>query len=272
MTEIATHFLLSTPAGEFKQIMKDLKHIIDDDVLNDAAASAVLTHLTSHMLTVPYDNTSIVLSLQNVVDIADLQFFNSKTKEVVSINPMKMTVVGQRPASDEEIEKFLGDDEIEIENLIEAIRSHIESFYVSTTSGFEVVIDEECVYNVILSGYQYDKQNFHSAKWNAVYRLESNDVGYEITAKYSISSHFFESGNVQMNVNKEKTFIVDLKRTSEDWEERCIKRILDVELAFHNDFIEFYNHIETDVFNQARRRMPIFGSTINWDNIQAYRQ
>ncbi|KAG5541558.1 hypothetical protein RHGRI_021408 [Rhododendron griersonianum] len=102
--EIAKWFLLNAPAGEIQYVAKDIRSVLDDDnVYNAAASEAFPSHNKSHLLSLKLPGKSEDVLITSFGEINENEYIEPRTAQVARVDHVKQVCTEVRPATDEEL-------------------------------------------------------------------------------------------------------------------------------------------------------------------------
>ncbi|XP_035816310.1 F-actin-capping protein subunit alpha-like isoform X1 [Zea mays] len=102
--EIATWFLSNAPAGEIHYIAKDVRALLGNDAVYEAAAAEAFPEYNKARLVsieLPDRSGDIIISTYGEIDKNN--YLDPRTAQVATIDHMKQTCTKLRPAEDEEL-------------------------------------------------------------------------------------------------------------------------------------------------------------------------
>mmetsp|Transcript_29778 Transcript_29778/g.21540 ORF Transcript_29778/g.21540 Transcript_29778/m.21540 type:complete len:89 (-) Transcript_29778:83-349(-) len=82
-----------------------------------------------------------------------------------------------------------------------------------------------------------------------------------MTGKLALNNHYFESGNIQFNLQKEFSSV---KLSAADGL-TIMKKIDELETAYQKDLEEMHEVTKEDLFKKMRRFVPVTGTKFDWD-------
>ncbi|GFZ07081.1 subunits of heterodimeric actin filament capping protein Capz superfamily [Actinidia rufa] len=102
--EIAKWFLLNSPAGEIQYVAKDIRSVLNDDnVYNAAASEAFPLYNKSHLMCLKMPGKSEDVLVTSFGEIDENEYLDPRTAQVVTVDHVKQVCTDVRPASDEEL-------------------------------------------------------------------------------------------------------------------------------------------------------------------------
>ena len=130
-------------------------------------------------------------------------------------------------------------------------------------------------YNIFLDGHDFKPKSMIMSKWRSSWKLKISKIDNSVLLKGEIEGHIhaYELGNVQLAIKKVYPYAkIDNTTVSDDFEkvaENVVKSIS----AFENEYQKFVDEtmddLDTGMFKDLRRRVPISGP-LNWNNFVAH--
>ncbi|KAL6657378.1 hypothetical protein ACP70R_005158 [Stipagrostis hirtigluma subsp. patula] len=275
--EIAVWFLSNAPAGEIHYVAKDVRALLGDDAVYEAAAAEAFpeynkAHLVA--LELPDRSSDIIISTYGELDKNN--YLDPRTAQVATIDHIKQTCTKLRPAADEElpsayIEEFRSALDVELSKYVgEAYPKGVCAVYC--TSGKDVEgPGADFSLAVVISAAKRSPQNFCNGSWRSIWNVEFN---YElqfvvIKGNIQVGAHYFEEGNVQLDTNidrKDSTIL----QSPEDTAVAIANIIRHHESEYLSSLEESYLNLSDATFKDLRRKLPVTRTLFPWHNTLAF--
>lgn len=115
---------------------------------------------------------------------------------------------------------------------------------------------------VILCSTKYNPKNFWNGRWKSTFNINLDRKTFE--GFINIHVHYYEDGNVQMELNKNH------KDNFENFSE-LTKHALKLENEIQNGINQVYDELGECTFKSLRRQLPMTKTKIDWNKIFAYK-
>lgn len=122
---------------------------------------------------------------------------------------------------------------------------------------FNVTCDGDNV-NIEISSHSAKLESFWSGIWLSSWTVSGATLSGNIKAK----NHYFEIGNLQLNLNKDYDAITVKNISSAD---SIIAAISATEDKYLQELEEMYERVSTDIMKKIRRAVPVIGQKFDWD-------
>jgi len=248
---ISRLFICKSSAGEAKDLADDLQKILGKDLLTDDLVKQYILDRSEKF----YDfaeGEEIILCEHSKTEEGGYK--NPSTGEVVEFEVDKAGVkAGKRTEGTAEEDSFR-------EKLSKALKKHMKEHYLTELHATRVcaVYGKGDDYTCVISAKNTNLDSFWTGNWQVIYKLSKG--GKFIDAQLKINVHYFEAGNVQLNVDKKQEIECDC---NEDGVKDMIKKICDFENEFQNSISEYYAANKAS-FKKVRRGLTIQGTKFDW--------
>lgn len=251
---IATHFLLSSPAGEVLDVLEDVKATVPAHLLTDSVLASIFRkHNTEQFQVVKCGDSQVVLCKDGEVD--ESHYIDTHGGRVVGVDHVTQTCVAgdARPLA--------GEMDAALEDTRAAIEAHVDG-YLSTQygegAGVCSVFAKGGKLVVVVAGQKINQRNFWSGKWNGHWTVNPGDK--QITGSLKIAVHYYEDGNVQMTSEK----VFEKQAVPGDLAEGVVAVIKEQETAVQASLEEMYINMAQETFKDMRRILPISKQKMDW--------
>lgn len=260
--KIATHFLLSSPAGEIKELVNDVKNIIPSSVLNEDSIKSIFRTHNIDQQTLGETTNGDVMLVSKHGEIDDNHYVDPRAGKIYGYNHVTQSweVSDERSA--------------DINDSVEEQRASVQSAmddYISTQYKASADAKAACaVYStsegnlvVCLTGVATNLRNWWSGSWKGEYMITLSGSSCSITGQVDLLAHYFEDGNVQMNTQKK--YNADDVSFSGD---AIVAQIQEWENALQASLETMYTGMSNQTFKDMRRILPVTYTKFDWSGQQ----
>ena len=272
---IATHFLLSSPPGEIREILTDVKVCLGSSastILSDSVLKGIFRRYNQAQNQVIEHSDgagNVVVSEDSEVDAA--HYVDSNTKKSIEIDH-----VGQVEAKGGSVEDApasmispSGALESALSQIGKAVKEYVDVQYVggaTQLTGCSVLPakggkDGEVIIHI--SAQKTNLRNYRSGKWRSEWRVKTSEK--KIGGLVRVVAHYFEDGNVQMDTKKD---IPDESYSGDDLGSVVKAFISKHEQMIQNTLEEMYINMAQETFKDMRRVLPLTKTKMDWSGAQ----
>jgi len=247
---VSRHFICKASAGEGRALAEDLQSIMGKDLLTDELVSEYLLDRAEKFYEFA-GGKNVIACEQSKVDGGSYK--NPNTGEVCILNVSKHTLsVGDKKEGANEENSELR------QSLQSALDSHMEAHYLKEMHAKRAcaVYEKGDELTCIISAKNSNLSSFWTGNWQCSYTLTKG--GNSLEAKLKINVHYFEGGNVQLNVDKTESLECDCGNVDD-----VLSKIKMFENEFQNTISEFFSTNE-GMFKKVRRGLTIQGTKFDW--------
>jgi capping protein alpha len=260
---IATHYLLSSPPGEIKEVLADVKVVLNNNtILTDGVLKGVFRKYNTQnteVLEGP-DGKPFILSEYGELDA---KHYLTGTGEVVVVDhvTLKATKAGAdapKPSP--------GPFEGARAAIYNALKEYVDAQFnegTATCSAFET---KDGVVACIC-GVKTNLRNYWSGKWRSEWHFDPK--GKTGSGKVRINIHYFEDGNVQMEQNKDIDKTGLSATDDKSFGEAAKAFVAKTENAIQDTLEEMYQNMSQETFKDMRRILPLTKTKMDWTGAQA---
>ncbi|XAR52636.1 hypothetical protein NMG60_11020803 [Bertholletia excelsa] len=261
--EIAKWFLLNSPAGEIQYVAKDLRSVLNDENVYQAAASeAFPLYNKSHMLCLNLPGCSDDVLITSFSEIDENEYLEPRTAQVAKVDHVKQVCTEVRTANDEELPSPY------IEDYRCALDVEIMKYVVYCAKGKDVEepgSDFELV--VVISAARHSPHNFCNGSWRSIWNIEFKDELQlvELRGRLQVGAHYFEEGNVQLDA-KHECKDSTLFQSPDESAIALTNIIRHHETEYLNALQASYSNLPDTTFKDLRRKLPVTRTLFPWHN------
>jgi capping protein alpha len=263
--QIAKHYLLSSPPGQFQEVLSDVKKIVGESVLTEGNAYQYARLANTRNSKVVVSSTGKKSVVHSAAEVGQDQYFDPHEEIVFQLNHLTLEATpsdAATPACDEEVS-----------TLRRALQSKASSYtstsHVTESSGAGVFV-KDGNFVIVLSGEKTNLKNFWSGKWTSTWSLKVDGSSAELSGDAKLHVHYFEDGNLQMQSSKNCPASTFSFSSPEKLAEEVFSRIQAFENSLQTGLEDMYNNMNNETFKSLRRIMPISKTKMDW-NINAVR-
>lgn len=265
--QIAQHFLMSAPPGQFSEVRTDVTKLLPEDLLTDSLAGGMARASNlknSKIVTAP---SGKMVSIHKAGEVDNTHYVDPTNGTVFLLDHLTLetfedtTVVSNQDKSNATLQAALQG----------SIDEYITSCYLSEVSAGGVFV-QDAKFTIVVCGEKTNLKNFWSGMWNSVWNLEvdASASTYKVSGDIKIQVHYFEDGNLQLNSNKAISAEEGTYASESDLGEKVVDRIRSHESLIQNSLDEMYINMSEQTLRSMRRVMPITRTKMEW-NINSVR-
>ena len=261
--EIAKYFILSSPCGEVNDVIKDVQTLVGNaQILSPEAISAMLQEYnTTNFVTAQTPSGEVALvSPYNEVNAT--QYLDPKSGKVLTFDHTKTAFTGETD------EKQVLPPQIDAyrQALNSAIKTLVEKQYQEGKVAAAVFAGDDGRVNICISAKNSRLRSFWTGHWRARYALDVSTKGQvDLVASVKINVHYFEDGNVQLNVDFKKTVKIQVAEPAAT-ATNVAAAVEKLETDFQGSLEEMYLNMHGNTIKAMRRFLPITRQTMNWNS------
>jgi len=262
LIEIANNFLLSSPPGEFLEVVTDVRALLPkENLLNDSAPRVFREYNTEQMIQVESPNHNHKVLISKYGEISDNEYLDPKGNQVIQFDHIKQEVKGARAIGSDDIESNM-------ESLRAAFEKHafeyVQNHYPHGTT---TVYAKDGAIIVAISAARFNSNNFWNGRWRSIWTFN----GGELVGHLKICVHYYEEGNVQLNTDTTQKLSSPEQSNVDATASAAVKAIQKAEQTFQSSLDQSYATMGDTTFKALRRKLPINQSKIDWNKIRLHK-
>jgi capping protein alpha len=262
LIDIANNFLLSSPPGEFLEVVTDVRALLPrENLLNDSAPRVFKEYNTEQMIQVESPNHNHKVLISKYGELSDNEYLDPKGNQVIQFDHIKQEVKGTRAIGSDDIESGL-------ESLRAAFEKHafeyVQNHYPHGTT---TVYAKDGAIVVAISAARFNSNNFWNGRWRSVWTFSGGDL----TGHLKICVHYYEEGNVQLNTDTTQKLSSPEQSNVDATASAAVKAIQKAEQSFQQSLDQSYSTMGDTTFKALRRKLPINQSKIDWNKIRLHK-
>ncbi|OMJ20511.1 F-actin-capping protein subunit alpha-1 [Smittium culicis] len=274
----AGEFLKVSPPGEIDDVFNDIRGLVNDDLTLQQEIGPILSECNTsqfHSTTLPDSDSQVILTKYNQLN--DSEFIDFQTGMKFSFDHLRM-----KTSDAIDYNEHLGEDEFRDELYTQGEEYLSEHFVGGKLGVFPInkelfpiysespdTIEAQEGYVICIINNKYSPENFYNGRWQATWVFDS--ATNTLTGHLKINIHYYEDGNVQLNV--EKKVVEQIEDSSSDLQQLSVNvftAIKKLEKQIQLSINENYQTLSESTFKDLRRKLPLTRSKIDWLKIANY--
>jgi len=261
LVQIANNFLLSSPPGEFMEVVTDVRALLpNESMINESAPRTFREYNTEQMVQVDSPGHQHKVLITKYGEVSDGEYLDPKGNQVISYDHIRQEVTGKRGIS--------GDLDSSLEPLRAAFEKaafdYVQQHY---THGTTTVYGRDGKIIVCISSVKFNPSNYCNGRWRSVWTFQDG----ELVGRFKIVIHYYEDGNVQLNTDTTQKTTITEGGSPDKIADAAVKAIMKVEQQFQQALDQSYSTMGETTFKALRRALPITRSRIDWTKIKNFK-
>jgi len=262
LVQIANNFLLSSPPGEFMEVVTDVRALLpNESMINESAPRTFREYNTEQMLQVDSPGNSHKVLITKYGEVADGEYLDPKGNQVILFDHIKQEVTGKRGANGDELDSSVESLRAAFEK---AAFDYVQQHYPHGTA---TVYGKDGKIIVCISSARFNPSNYWNGRWRSVWTFGNG----ELVGHFKIVVHYYEEGNVQLSTDTTQKTSITESGAADKVAEAAVKAITKVEQSFQQSLDTSYTTMGDTTFKALRRALPITRSRIDWTKIRNYK-
>jgi capping protein alpha len=257
--QIAQHFLLSSPPGQFQEVLTDVQKLLPSNLLTDALAAGMARAYNNRWHPVASgSSSSIVLAQEAEVD--PTHYIDPASQQVVGVDHLGPSIEDGdvRPHTN------AGPHEGLRSALQEGVTQYVNNFYISERAAGGVY-ETSGELLVLVSGERFNLKNFWSGRWSSEWHIRPSGSSATVTGTITLHAHYFEDGNVQLQTSKPCPEVSIAFGSDEEFVNVVLAYIEEQETNTQHAMSEMYNTMSAETLKSMRRSTTLYGSKFDWN-------
>jgi len=256
--QIAQHFMLNSPPGQFKEVAVDVKKLLPADLMDEALETGIARAYNTKNNKVVKSPTGSSVVLCNFGELDATHYMDPITGSTFSVDHITLETVvsSMEPEWDAAMESRRG-----------ALQAALTK-YVSTafeTNSAAGVYAKDNKFNLVITGEKSNLRNFWSGKWSSTWTLESAGGCTTLKGEIKIHAHYFEDGNVQLQTTKPVAAVQWNWDFAEAYAQTVVDHISTKEQELHVALATMYMNMDAETFKSVRRILPVTKLKMDWN-------
>lgn len=266
--QIAQHFLLSSPPGQFNEILADVRKLLPDGLLSDPLAAGMARAYNNKTCRVVSSPSGEKTVLCPAAEVDPTHYLDANSGGVFTVDHLSLLTKADEGSSS--VEQF-PQLESQRKALQSALAKYVGSKYATEDAAATVLSTSNNSMTAIVSGERINLRNYWSGKWTSKWQLQfADDSAVTVTGEIKIHGHYFEDGNVQLTTTKSIPAAEIAFDSAASFAEKTAEFI---QISEHNVQVgleNMYANMNEETFRAMRRIMPVTRTKMDW-NINAVR-
>lgn len=263
--DIAAHFVLSSPPGEEKDVLRAVRTLINDDsVLEPVLTDIMANYNTEQLIPVklPDSDEKVLITQHGMVD--QTHFVDPGHSQLITFDHVNKTIIETRPLAPEELTA-----NEPLRALLDAavgqyVKRHFpEGAYAVYSNAFE---DGSFALVICIHSSRYNENSYWSSRWRSVWTFTM--ANFELTGTMSVNVHLYENGNVQLKTSHEASSTLG-EAEHPALVEAIMTQIEKHETEYQAAIDHSFDELQNNTFKGLRRVLPISKKKLDWGNILA---
>jgi len=262
--QIAQHFLLSSPPGQFHEVLSDVRKLLPDGLLGEPLAAGIARafHTKNSKIVVAPSGSKVVINAAGEID--PTHYVDTKTGSTFGIDHLSLVTVEASSPSNQD--RSLENERAALQSTLDA---YVANRYVSEDTAAGVFARDGKIL-AILIGEKPNLRNFWSGKWASNWSITISRGQANVTGDIKIHAHYFEDGNVQLQSTKQFPSRSFPFTSESDFAAQITAYISSCETDLQSGLEEMYANMNDETFRAMRRIMPVKRTKMEW-NVNAVR-
>jgi len=266
--KIATQFMLAAPPGEFNEVVSDVRGLVgDDQLLNRNALSTFRTYNTDQFVQVKIPGSDESTLLSKFGELDSKRYLDPHSQQIFEFDHVSQRVGDAVPndQADPDVESI----RVAIDKDMTA---YIRDFYTDGTvavygkkEGGDVAIQ------ICITGKKFNPRNYWNGRWRSQWEINASKGTQKLNGILKVNIHYYEDGNVQLNTKVERSADVSCSGSPADIAKAIAGAIQKAENSFQAALEESYTTMSENTFKGLRRKLPISGTKVNFNQIAQHK-
>ncbi|CAM9749489.1 unnamed protein product [Ascophyllum nodosum] len=261
---IAKHMLMSSPPGQFWDVLADVRKLLPEGLLDDARAAEVAkAYNAQEGVIVEVGDHCCVLAPEGAVGVAG--FKDSWGGGEFTVDHVAAQMIGEDGNGDGDV---TADPALEEQR--QALQDELEAYRASFFSGAEksaacVFAAGENTLVAYVSAHKHNLRNWWSGLWSGRYTIRVGEGSADVCGKTSVRGHYFEDGNIQLQTSKDLSPKDLTFSDPQSLAKAVTKFIRESESALHEGLEDMYEKMSHVTLRNMRRAKPITADSFTWN-------
>lgn len=266
---IATHMLMSSPPGQFSDVLTDVRKLLPGGLLDDArAADVAKAYNAQEGVVVQVGDHGVVLAAEGSLDGVNCR--DTLTGGAFAVNHTSAEVTAENVG-------VLGDEgEMAADPSMDQHRCAIEaglgryraSFFSGAEKSAACVFAKEGTLVAYVSAHKYNIRNWWTGSWSGRYEVAVGGGSVKVSGAITVRGHYFENGNIQLQTSKQVTPKTITFADSASLSDAVTGYIRESESALHEGLENMYERMGDVTLRSMRRTKPITADRFSWNIAQ----
>jgi len=265
---IVSDFLLHAPPGEFREVLNDVRLLLNDDaILKEHASSCFPQYAKDQLTPVRIEGSDHPCLITEFNDLGAGRFYDPRSKQSFKYDFLREEASEYEPWTPESIaEPWRASLE---ETLTAYVKEHNPNGVCSVFASHQ---NGNITLNACIEDHQFQPKNFWNGRWRSIWTVTFTPTSgtAELSGIIKVQVHYYEDGNVQLVSSKDIKKTLNISGQQETAKE-IIHLIKDAENEYQEAIRDNYQTMSDTTFKALRRPLPVTRSKIEWNKIMSYR-
>jgi len=260
---IATYFIMSSPTGEVKDVVKDVSTLVgDSSVLSDEALRGIMhEYNTQTMVSAPAPSDGHAVLVTPFGEVDQQSFVDPNTGKVLVFDHLAQEFTAETDQK-QLLEDGVNQYRVAIDN---AVKQYVSNSYKDGKCTVAVYGADDGNITVCISAKNVRLSSYWTGGWRSRFSLSGTSHGtQELSANIKVNVHYFEDGNVQLNTDHSKTVKVSVADPAST-AKAVASAIEKIECDFQNNLEDMYVSMHQNTFKAMRRILPLSRQPMEWN-------
>eukprot|EP01041_Mallomonas_annulata_P013122 gene13122-27728_t len=257
--QIAQYFLLSSPPGEFNEVLSDVRKLLPESTLSESLAAGIARAYNIKNGKIVTTPTGYKVPLCSASEIDPTHYVDPNTSKVFGVDHLSLATG---------IDARTGNSESPLENERSAIQTVMNAYigqkYQTTDAAAGAYLSDNGIV-IMVCGEKPNLRNFWSGKFHSSWHVVPTAGMATISGEIKVHAHYFEDGNVQLQSTKTIPITSVTYTSASHLADLISEHINASETALQNGLEEMYANMNEETFKAMRRIMPITKTKMEWN-------
>lgn len=262
--QIVQHLLLSSPPGEFSEVLRDVMALVPEDFLSRPMLTGIArAYNNAHLkVAMAMDGTPVLLGKQG--EESPMHYVVSCTGVRVQVDHVALTAEfsGGGPLLKSQ-QSNLESERVAVDK---AVAAYVATHFAGDCKASAVhSVDADSKLKVDFSGECVNLRNFWSGNWCSEWTVVLDEGKAAVGGLAKVHAHYFEDGNVQLQTSKSYDAVLVASTSPEILGVEVVAAIQAAEMDLQHGLDNMYKNMSAETFKAMRRVMPVTRTKMKWN-------
>lgn len=258
--QIAQHFLLSSPPGQFHEVLSDVRKLLPDDLLGDPLATGMARAFNTKTCKVVDAPSGSKVVINAAAEIDPTHYFDSKSGSVFALDHLSLKAT-EDTSTPNNLDQSHEEERLSLQDALDKYMAN--RYLPENCAAGAFSQDNKLVLSI--AGERPNLRNFWSGKWLSNWAVQLSPGEATLTGSIKVHAHYFEDGNVQLQTTKDIPQVVFPYTEPSELASQVVSHIDSVETDLQKGFEEMYGNMNEETFRAMRRIMPVKRTKMEWN-------
>lgn len=263
--QIAQHYLLSSPPGQFHEVLSDVRKLLPDDLLGDPLAAGMARAFNTKTCKVLDSPSGSKVVINSAAEIDPTHYFDSKSGNIFTVDHLSLKTT-EDVTTENTLDKSREEERISLQTELD---KYMAGRFLPENCAAGVFTQEGNLV-VTVAGERPNLRNFWSGKWLSNWAVTLSPGQAAVSGSIKVHAHYFEDGNVQLQTTKEVPSVAIPYTDVSELATQVVTHIESAETDLQKGLEEMYGNMNEETFRAMRRIMPVKRTKMEW-NVNAVR-